>query len=766
MINITKVILMACLMLSNIGSQALYSAPLQEQQTVYFVTVSGVDSENRDGLTAATAWKSLAYACERVPAGDNQIKLGAGTFIETHTSYPKNGISIVGSGMSGSDATQVVASADWVITGTPSEFNYTNYIIAATPFEITPGSFELGRDITIRDIDLRSSPNHLLDGAIYMRDVYDLALFNLHIEDFRWTAMRLAFDTGVEVRDCELINVNTTGDPFFPGDIYTAFIEDAVFHDITFINNLNPDPSIRGIEGAGYKGGGHENVKIYNCSFMEDGQGFDIEIPFEKEYGVEIYNCKFDAAISIPFSRETRLPEDDPNTRGFPYSFWIHDNYITTPYAIEGPRNHLLLTDNFFNVKGIDGRIYTQFGGSTDGPIWIYNNVARNVDRSFIWKTDGRLDSVKVYNNTVYFADAEERAAAMLDVYDNAKGWEVKNNIFVAAESQPRALGGGVGCPSCTDIEVDFENNLVLNTTDEVPAGNFTGQDPGLFLSGEKPFPYYRPASASSFVVDKGVNVGLPFEGSAPDIGAYEYMGDSCTATGNLALGQSVSASGAQNGNPASRVVDGTDNTDANRWSVRGFGNWVEVDLGSVQSVDKIEIVPYRNRGYQYKIETKSTANSSYSTAVDEMGNTAGNTALLRANFAARDARYVRFTFTGCSGSNCSVYNWTSLREVRVYGCSNDLANASVATANFTSRQASEGLSETEEIIVYPNPGEGIFYIRLGATSKTKLRVMDLSGRVVREFNPEERMIDLSDKPNGVYVLRTAQGKTIKLIKE
>ena len=44
-----------------------------------------------------------------------------------------------------------------------------------------------------------------------------------------------------------------------------------------------------------------------------------------------------------------------------------------------------------------------------------------------------------------------------------------------------------------------------------------------LVRSGAMPFPYFEAASASANVVDRGVNVGLAFSGSAPDIGASEY---------------------------------------------------------------------------------------------------------------------------------------------------------------------------------------------------------------------------------------------------
>jgi hypothetical protein len=63
---------------------------------------------------------------------------------------------------------------------------------------------------------------------------------------------------------------------------------------------------------------------------------------------------------------------------------------------------------------------------------------------------------------------------------------------------------------------------LCINLTG-VPEGNHRRVDPGLRRKSKKPWPFYAPAAATSFVVDRGVEVGLPFEGKAPDIGAYEY---------------------------------------------------------------------------------------------------------------------------------------------------------------------------------------------------------------------------------------------------
>jgi len=47
--------------------------------------------------------------------------------------------------------------------------------------------------------------------------------------------------------------------------------------------------------------------------------------------------------------------------------------------------------------------------------------------------------------------------------------------------------------------------------------------NPAVRKTGDRPQPYYLPASGSS-LINAGLDVGLPFAGSAPDIGAYEYQ--------------------------------------------------------------------------------------------------------------------------------------------------------------------------------------------------------------------------------------------------
>lgn len=90
-------------------------------------------------------------------------------------------------------------------------------------------------------------------------------------------------------------------------------------------------------------------------------------------------------------------------------------------------------------------------------------------------------------------------------------------------------------------------------------------------------------------------------------------------------------------------------------------------------------------------------------------------------------------------------------------------ANGSVLTASGEdTSKAGNG-----ETVVYPNPNSrGIFNLTT-LTPGTRITVTNLMGRVViseRKWNSET--LDLSNEPDGVYLLRTSTGETVKLIKK
>lgn len=470
----------------------------------YYVSVTGVDSEERDGLSWETAWNSLAYASDRVPQGENTIQLGAGTFIATETARPKSGVTIVGVEQVRGNSTQITASPDWPLSDSPRNANsiLNEYLIV----------LQNAQDITIRDVLLASNPEHRITGAVYVSHSENIALHNLIVKDFRWTGLQLERSNNLKIFNNYIENASAEKFGINNGLIRTRFIQHSQIHNNTILSTVG--------QGFGYKGGGHENVKIHHNSFTLD-RGFAIEIAHENEFGVEIAYNSANQTISIPKSRQGA----NPGKRGYDYSFWIHHNFLTDSYTIEGPRNHLRLSHNYIRIDNTGGNVYTHHGGVNRGPVWIHHNVIENVDRGLVWMNRGRSKNIYVYNNTVTLSDAGTRAGAILSAPNrggrskNLHNWIVQNNIFIAPESQPRKLFRENG----TARKITATDNIFVNITNAPTRKNYVDVGPELVGDGDRPWPFYAPADEDSPVVDSGVDIGLPFLGSAPDIGAYEF---------------------------------------------------------------------------------------------------------------------------------------------------------------------------------------------------------------------------------------------------
>ncbi len=467
------------------------------QADTFYVTINGKDETARNGKTKSAAWKSLAYAAKQVQSGD-EIRVGPGTFICTQTAGIPSGVAVAGAGRTGAKVTVLVATKSWKLPETPDPKNPAGEYLV---------SLDKVQDVTLADMVLASPPEHRITGAVYCTRSKEVTLRNLHVHDFRWAGLRLVLSSNLEVHHCRIENAGTEKFGFHGGGMYTRWIKHSKIHHNLFCSTIGG--------GYGYKGGGHEKVRIHHNYFEING-GFAIESAHENEYGVEIDHNVADRCFSIPKGGQGA----DPALRGCEYSFWVHHNLLTDSYTIEGPRNHLRLSHNFISIKKPNGRVYTHHGGTNHGPVWIHHNVVENVDRAFVWMNRGLAENIFVYNNTVYCADAGKRTGILLDSYrgDRLNNWVVKNNIFVAPSTCPRFLiQEKRGVPE----KMTVRGNVCINMKN-VPGGNYE-VNPELKRKEEKPWPWYAPSGKESFVVDRGEDVKLPFEGKAPDIGAYEW---------------------------------------------------------------------------------------------------------------------------------------------------------------------------------------------------------------------------------------------------
>ncbi len=520
----------------------LFTASLTVAQQTYYVSTTGLNDAGRDGLSTATAWKSLAYACDRVPESTATIQLGAGTFSETETAYLKSGFTIRGAGK----GLTIVTNAPTFVAQTGRKdyqaYRAQNYLIYVPAKRV---------DIIIEDMSFRSPEANRLHGAINLWDSDRIRFERLSFNTFSWNALRMNRSDDIDILHCDFHNASlerheSNSDPASTSTESSGAVR-ALYHkrvEMAFCT-ITSDKS----DGYGYKGGGHEDFKFHDNVIAITGY-FGIEIPHENEAGVEIYDNSINRCISVP----KHNGGSNPASKGFNYAIWIHDNELSDSYTVEGPRNYLRITDNHVEITKGNGRFYTQHGGTGSGPVLIAHNTISVAPTATLAKpfrgfmfVRGTARNVEVYNNTVYF----HNGGWAIDKGDaTISGWQVRNNVFVDPTGGADATVNMVtGASSVTTSEIIFSNNLVEDLGNVPTQGATLQTDPGLTESGARPAPYFVPSAATSVVVNAGVDVGRPFEGSAPDIGAHEWIGApppvTHTITASAGANGSISPSGA-----------------------------------------------------------------------------------------------------------------------------------------------------------------------------------------------------------------------------
>ncbi len=149
----------------------------------------------------------------------------------------------------------------------------------------------------------------------------------------------------------------------------------------------------------------------------------------------------------------------------------------------------------------------------------IYNNVVSNVNVNCLASWDqirentltksGSFEDVHIYNNTFYNCNLSKSGYGPAITLDkSSKRFEIYNNIF---------MGASDGIEDNGSAGSNISHNLFYNTDSSAGTDNVESD------------PQFTNASAGDFTlksgspaIDAGTDVGLPFNGSKPDIGAFE----------------------------------------------------------------------------------------------------------------------------------------------------------------------------------------------------------------------------------------------------
>lgn len=191
--------------------------------------------------------------------------------------------------------------------------------------------------------------------------------------------------------------------------------------------------------------------------------------------------------------------------------------YDENKYGGSTPKYENIIIENNYvtNSRNSSGIIISagessSLGVEMDGVV-VRRNIVTNCDDGITIRYYGQIRNVEIYNNTVYDNRRNGISVAAYDV----NFVTIKNNILSSNRSKQISISS-----SLTHLVVSHNlyhqpESIGSGTNDDSPVFG----DP-LFVN---PSAGDFHLQANSPAIDAGVNVGLPYNGAAPDIGAYEY---------------------------------------------------------------------------------------------------------------------------------------------------------------------------------------------------------------------------------------------------
>jgi hypothetical protein len=498
-------------------------------ETFYVDWTHGSDSEDRNGSDGTNqSWKSLSYACGRV-SGPDTIRINPDVrYVDDARCNLAPGVTIKGAGADSTKITVKFAGGDG-----------NSYIHR----ERTGQAIDAGNnDISGFTID---GHQKTLGTGIRLRGSDNITIHDMKFQHIKSHAIALAGYNGrgsyrermlappptyghnfvihhVTIDDCSTQTTAEHDDRY--GAIDLEGLADSQFYNIT-INENYPH------HGTGIKAvpGWLSNVKFYNntiFNYETDTDCFNMEV-YNLIDNSEIYDSNFHHLISL---------NGGPVQPAGSWNLKIHHNDFK---LLAGD-----LTGNEFSHNNLD--IYQNYfhdGNTPAAGIWTTNGMTGSSVKNW------RFHHNVVYNasNGIYLgrqssADGSNNISVYHNVFDSMTGhfWggygingeslkgscqgvTIKNNIFRNCAAGPAQLEGFT--------EVVFDYNLIYGANRSiigVVAGKHNIVAVPAFAGNTnpklpRPAAYYATTGPNSNLHDSGVDVGLPFKGSAPDMGCCEY---------------------------------------------------------------------------------------------------------------------------------------------------------------------------------------------------------------------------------------------------
>ena len=513
--------------------------------TTYYISTSGSDVTT--GGTSGSPWKTLSYACSRVTKSGDIIHVNAGTYVETQECVLAVGVSIEGEG----DVSHIISQYTTTYTS-----NHASILLLSTN-QGTNGN----QSISYIKLDGDNLSASYAIKVIRRSNViiHHCTIINFFIGGVAFwgqgysTDTPIAYSTGNQLYNCFMQNCGDMDtDPVSgAGMIHIGTQESMEIHD----NILDESVRAQGHNGnilsavQYFKG-----IKFYNnkCYKPDDDGGswnFHLELPAGNSCygGFEIYNNEFyggDTPIDIG---------GDYVEKGiYDYTWYIHDNYFDARNAydgsgskqcivIEGLHNSdVWIKNNHFNnwahpieicESGNDPLIH--YSHVTN--LWITNNLMVNcgmvggtnwqdlVRLNFYISNKSTLSNLYIYNNVIIPNSETISSAILLKSPGSISNVNIKNNIIVGHKNATWLKVTNSG----TFTGLYVTNNNLYNNSSNTPSFSGNAVSDYQFTNNVSSNPLFVSSAnynlqSSSPCIDAGVDIGLPYNGKAPDLGAFE----------------------------------------------------------------------------------------------------------------------------------------------------------------------------------------------------------------------------------------------------
>ncbi len=385
-----------------------------------------------------------------------------------------------------------------------------------------------------------------------------------------------AFCVGNKFHDNILTNCAT----FYDGNYGTGGMQWGGQQDMLVYNNLFQQNE-RALGDNGwpikyYANGALRNMKFYNNvvrkiplvgGYMGQG-GWTFAWEGYQQYGIEVYNCQFfGGSIDWNETRSGLNPTGGRNYAGAqPYGAWIHDNTFDLGTPNSGHWTPAIQLEFYSEDIIIERNVITDYSigilhsGRTGDP--FKNNIIRNNLISNIgWQegnggaimiqndaNNGLFDNNKIYNNTLT-GNPSYKPLRLIEFDGSTSGGtgannEIINNILVGASAEAISIWG---VNRFTNLKIQNNNyyqngnNGVLFQQGLTPGSGYVNSGNTTVVPGFVGGTNYTLAAGSA-MIDAGINVGLPYNGAAPDKGYAESAGSggNVAPTANAGADQTI----------------------------------------------------------------------------------------------------------------------------------------------------------------------------------------------------------------------------------